>query len=64
MKRHTELSLARRFRDLLVQEGIPVQHTLVFGSVARDEATADGDLDIAAVCTPFLQDHMEETMAL
>jgi predicted nucleotidyltransferase len=64
MKRHTGLSLARRFRDLLIEEGIPVQHTLVFGSVARDEATADSDLDVAVVCAPFLPDRMEETMAL
>jgi predicted nucleotidyltransferase len=64
MKRQTGLTLARRFRDLLLQEGIPVQHTIVYGSVARDEATADSDLDVAVVCEPFLPDRMEETMTL
>jgi len=64
MKRHTGLTLARRFRDLLLQEGIPVQHTIVYGSVARDEATSDSDLDVAVVCKPFLPDRMQETMTL
>jgi predicted nucleotidyltransferase len=64
MKRQTGLTLARRFRDFLLQQGIPVQHTLVYGSVARDEAMTDSDLDIAVVCAPFLPDRMEETMTL
>ena len=62
MKKKEGLALARRFRDALTTEGFPVERVVVFGSVARDEATEDSDLDIAVICTPFAPTRHEENM--
>ena len=64
MKRTEGLSIARRFRDALLARGYPVQRVVVFGSVARDEATEDSDLDIAVISEPFAKTRHEENMAL
>ena len=64
MKRSEGLALAKRFRSALQARGIPVQRLLVYGSVARDQATEDSDLDIAVVCSPFRPTRHEENMEL
>jgi predicted nucleotidyltransferase len=64
MKRKEGLSLARTYREALEAEGIPVLRVLLYGSVARDQATMDSDIDIAVVCPPFLPDRHEENMEL
>lgn len=63
MKRSEGLRIARRFREALLAEGYPVQRVLVFGSVARGEATEDSDLDIAVIGEPFAATRHEENMA-
>lgn len=62
MKKKEGLSVARVFRDALKARGIPVQRVILFGSVARNEATEDSDLDLAVVCTPFASTRHEENM--
>jgi uncharacterized protein len=64
MKRTQGIAIARTFRDALVARGYPVQRVVVFGSVARDEATEDSDLDIAVICRPFAETRHEENMEL
>lgn len=64
MKKAEGLAIARTFRKAIEAEGYPVQRVIVFGSVARNEATEDSDLDIAVVCTPFAQTRHEENMAM
>jgi predicted nucleotidyltransferase len=64
VKRSEGLALAKRFRSALQARGVPVQRLLVYGSVARDEATEDSDLDIAVVCAPFRPTRHEENMEL
>ena len=41
-----------------------MQRLLVYGSVARDQATEDSDLHIAVVCAPFRSTRHEENMEL
>lgn len=64
MRRSEGLRIARRFRDALLRKGYPVQRIVVFGSVARDEATEDSDLDIAVIGKPFAKTRHEENLAL
>ena len=64
MKRTEGLALAHIFREAIRKSGIPVEEVLLYGSVARDTAVEDSDLDIAVVCKPFLSTRHEENMAL
>ncbi len=64
MKKEEGLSLARAFLQALKEKNIPVQRMLLFGSVARGEAHADSDIDIAVVCLPFKPTRMEESLEL
>jgi predicted nucleotidyltransferase len=63
MKRTEGLAVARRFRDALRAGGYPVQRVVLFGSVARGQATEGSDIDIAVVCRPFALTRHEENMA-
>lgn len=64
MKRNEGITIARRFQETLRSQGYPVQRTILFGSVARDQATEDSDLDIAIVWEPFAKTRHEENMVL
>lgn len=64
MKREDGLALARLFRNALKKEGFPVQKVLLYGSVARNAASEDSDLDIAVICLPFRETRHEENMEL
>ncbi len=57
---HDGLHLARRLEALLRQRGYPVERVLLFGSVARGEAHAGSDVDLAVVCRPFGPSRSEE----
>jgi predicted nucleotidyltransferase len=63
MNRNEGLAIARKFRDALESRGYPVQRVVLFGSVARGQATEDSDLDIAVVCEPFAGTRQEENIA-
>ena len=62
MKKEEGFALARTFRDALQAQGVPVQRVMIFGSVARDQARDDSDLDLAVICTPFASTRHEENM--
>jgi predicted nucleotidyltransferase len=64
MRRTEGLAIARTFREAVLAQGYPVQRVIVFGSVARYEATEDSDLDIAVICEPFAETRHEENVAL
>ena len=64
MKRAEGLVIARRFRDAVMARGYPVHRVVVYGSVARNEATDDSDLDIAVIGDRFAETRQEENIAL
>lgn len=64
MKRSEGLRIARRYREALLVQGFPVERVVLFGSVARDEATEDSDLNVAVICKPFAETRHEENLAL
>ncbi|MDD5751800.1 MAG: nucleotidyltransferase domain-containing protein [Candidatus Peribacteraceae bacterium] len=64
MRREDGLRLTRAFGDALKARGLPVQKVYLYGSVARDTATEDSDLDVGVVCTPFRKTRHEENMEL
>ena len=64
MTRAEGIAIARTFRDMLVAKGLPVSRVVLFGSVARGQATEDSDLDLAVVCEPFAGTRHEENMML
>jgi predicted nucleotidyltransferase len=64
MKREEGLAIARRFRSAVELSGYPVQRVVLYGSVARDQAHEDSDIDIAVICFPFGKTRHEENMAM
>ena len=64
MKKREGLAIARRFRDAVVAQGYPVQRIMLYGSVARDKAHEDSDIDIAVLCKPFAKTRIDENVAM
>ena len=64
MKKEEGLAIARRFRDAVRARGYPVQRIVLYGSVARNEAHEDSDIDIAVICKPFAENRTEENVAM
>lgn len=52
MNRTEGLALVRTYQTLLRERGVPVEK-VVYGSIARNAAHADNDIDIAVICRPF-----------
>ncbi|OIO53023.1 hypothetical protein AUJ46_06400 [Candidatus Peregrinibacteria bacterium CG1_02_54_53] len=62
MKQEEGLSIARQFKQHLLQRGYPVQQVFLYGSVAKGIAHKDSDIDVAVVTAPFLSSQMEENV--
>lgn len=52
--------MARRFKSLLKERGYPVQRVVLFGSVAKDTAHEQSDIDIAVVTDSFRPSRLDE----
>jgi predicted nucleotidyltransferase len=64
MKKTEGLAIARKYKDAVCKRGYPVERMLLFGSVVRNEATEDSDIDVAVVCAAFMPSRLDETLAL
>ena len=64
LRRDDGVALARALKQKAQEERLPVRAVYLFGSVARDEAHAWSDVDIAVICDPFLPTRHEEDMVL
>ena len=64
MKLTEGLAIARKYKDAVSKRGYPVERMFLFGSVTRDVATDDSDIDVAVVCSAFMPSRMDETLAL
>lgn len=63
MTREEGMALARKFKEILLEQNLPITDVLLFGSVARNEAHDQSDIDVAIICEPFLPTkHKENTM--
>ena len=60
MKREEGLLIARRFRGLLVRRGYPVRRVVLYGSVAKEAARPDSDIDIAVITDRFHPSRLRE----
>ena len=63
MNRTEGVAIARTFREALITEGYPVERVVLFGSVARDQATEESDLDIVVICELYAETRHEENLA-
>lgn len=50
----------QRYRQLLLQAGIPVADLVIFGSLAKNEAHEGSDIDVAVVSPSFGRDYHDE----
>ncbi len=57
-------SIVLRFRNILEQQGIPIEKILIFGSYAKNKARADSDIDICVISPLFGKDSLEELQFL
>jgi predicted nucleotidyltransferase len=64
MRREDGIHLARKFKERLLEQQVPVRQVLLFGSVARGEASEGSDVDIAVVCDPFRATRLEENVEI
>ena len=60
MKRDEGLNIAREVKKLLQQRGYPIRRVILFGSVAKNQAHKQSDIDIAVVTEPFKRSQLEE----
>ena len=58
------LKVIKKFVKVLKQEGIAIDHVILYGSHARGNARADSDIDVAVVSKNFGKDPIEEGMTL
>ncbi len=60
MQRSEGLSLAKKFKELLIARGYPIERVVLYGSVAKGTARVDSDIDIAVVTHSFLPSRIRE----
>jgi predicted nucleotidyltransferase len=62
MIRDFDRTLVERFKRLMIEHGVPLYKTIVFGSRARGDAQPDSDLDIL-VLVEHLNPMMRKTIS-
>lgn len=60
MRRDDGLRLAKQLKELLLLRGYPVRRVILFGSVAKNKAREQSDIDIAVITDPFQTSRMRE----
>ena len=58
------VDLARKYKKVLLESGVPVDELILFGSHAKKSARYDSDLDICVVSPIFGKKPFEEMMKL
>lgn len=60
MQRSEGLSLAKKFKELLLSRGYPVHRVVLYGSVVKGTAGTESDIDIAVVTDSFGSSRIRE----
>ncbi|MEK7217874.1 MAG: nucleotidyltransferase domain-containing protein [Patescibacteria group bacterium] len=58
------LAIAKRMKERLLAENVPVVNVYLFGSLARGKTHRWSDVDIAVVYRPFLPHDIEERLRI
>lgn len=58
------LVLAKKLKELLLAQDIPVENVFLFGSSVRGDTHSWSDIDVAIVHRPFLTSRFEERTAI
>lgn len=64
MDKDQAVKVIKKFAKALKQEGISVDHIILYGSYACGRERPDSDIDVAVVSKNFGKDKVEEGMAL
>jgi len=56
--------IVRRYSEILVKEGFPIERILLFGSYSRNEQNENSDIDIAVVLSKYFKDKFNTRLAL
>ncbi len=64
MGRSEALKVIKKFAKALKQEGIAIDHIILYGSYAKGHVRPDSDIDVAIVSETFGKDRVEEGMNL
>lgn len=60
----TPANLVRKYREVLIKKGIPVEKIIVFGSYAKGNPKPWSDLDLCIVSKNFGKDRYDEMVQL
>jgi predicted nucleotidyltransferase len=64
MDKSKAIKIIRQFVKTLKQEGIVVDHVILYGSYAKGNVRPDSDIDVAVVSKHFGRDRVEKGMNL
>jgi predicted nucleotidyltransferase len=64
MDKNQAIRIIKKFAKKLRQEGISVDHVILYGSFAAGRVRRDSDIDVAIVSKDFGKDRVKEGMAL
>lgn len=57
-------NIVRRYSDILIKEGFPIERILLFGSFLRQEQNENSDIDIAVVLSKYFKDKFNTRLEL
>lgn len=64
MAKSEVVKIIKKFVKALKNEGISVEHVILYGSYAKGRMRQDSDIDVAIVSKKFGRDRVEEGMTL
>lgn len=64
MDKRQAVKVIKKFVKILKQEGISIDHIILYGSYASGRVRPDSDIDVAVVSRDFGKDRVEEGMTL
>jgi predicted nucleotidyltransferase len=57
-------AIVKRYYDILLKKGFPVEKVIIFGSYIRNEQTEESEIDVAVILREFNQDRFNTRLEL